>query len=60
MKAVIPEVPQHFLEQRARTGLDRWDEMWEGVLHVPPAPNREHQDLAQETGDSHEWHCRPS
>jgi Uma2 family endonuclease len=23
-----------------------WDEMWEGVLHMPPVPNREHQDLA--------------
>ena len=46
MKAVIPQVPQHILEQRARTGLDRWDEMWEGVLHMPPMPNREHQDLA--------------
>ena len=45
MKAVMPEVPQRLLEERARTGADRWDEMWEGVLHMPPAPNREHQDL---------------
>jgi Uma2 family endonuclease len=22
-----------------------WDEMWEGVLHMAPMPNREHQDL---------------
>ena len=24
-------------------GIDRWDELWEGVLHMPPAPSREHQ-----------------
>ena len=46
MKAVMPQVPQHLLDHRARTGADRWDEMWEGVLHMPPVPNREHQDLA--------------
>ena len=45
MKAVMPEVPQHILQDRARKGIDRWDEMWEGVLHMPPAPNREHQDF---------------
>jgi Uma2 family endonuclease len=45
MKAVMPNVPQHILQQRARTGADRWDEVWEGVLHMPPAPSLEHQDL---------------
>jgi Uma2 family endonuclease len=50
MKAVMSEVPQQILEQRARTGIDRWDEMWEGVLHMPPMPNREHQDLALTLG----------
>lgn len=50
MKAVMSEVPKHILEDRARTGLDRWDEMWEGVLHMPPMPNREHQDLALALG----------
>ena len=45
MKAVMPEVPGHILEWRKRTGADQWDEMWEGVLHMPPAPNREHQEL---------------
>jgi len=48
MKAVMSEVPQHILDQRARTGADRWDEMWEGVLHMPPMPNREHQDVARD------------
>ena len=48
MKAVMPQVPQHLLDQRARSGADRWDEMWEGVLHMPPVPNREHQDVAKD------------
>lgn len=45
MKAVIASVPEHILKWRRRTGADRHDEMWEGVLHMAPVPNREHQDL---------------
>jgi len=45
MKAVMPEVPPHILQWRKQTGADQWDESWEGVLHMPPAPNREHQAL---------------
>lgn len=45
MKAVFAQVPEHFLEERRRIGADRWDEMWEGVLHMPPSPNRAHQSL---------------
>ncbi len=47
MRAVMSDVPQHILDQRARTGADRWDETWEGELHMPPMPNREHQDLGK-------------
>ena len=43
MRAVIPEVPPDILAWRKRTGSDMWDEMWEGVLHMAPMPNREHQ-----------------
>jgi Uma2 family endonuclease len=46
MKAVISKVPEHILEWRRRTGADRYDEMWEGVLHIAPVPNRDHQELA--------------
>jgi Uma2 family endonuclease len=46
MKAVMPNVPEHILEWRRRTGADRYDEMWEGVLHMAPVPNRDHQDFA--------------
>jgi len=42
----MPEVPQHVLDWRKRTGADQWDEMWEGVLHMPRVPNRTHQDMA--------------
>jgi Uma2 family endonuclease len=45
MKAVMADVPVHILEWRRRTGADQWDEMWEGVLHMAPSPNREHQDF---------------
>jgi len=45
MKAVMSTVPPDVLAWRKRTGADRFDEMWEGVLHMVPTPNREHQDL---------------
>jgi Uma2 family endonuclease len=34
------------LERRRRSGLDRLDEVWEGVLHVIPAPSFEHAEIA--------------
>src|SRR5881275_2826328 len=43
MKALIVQVPEEELARRRQTGIDRWDEMWEGVLHMAPAPNYEHQ-----------------
>ncbi|MCA9791040.1 MAG: Uma2 family endonuclease [Candidatus Eremiobacteraeota bacterium] len=45
MRAVMASVPPEILEWRKRTGADRFDEMWEGVLHMVAAPNREHQDF---------------
>ena len=45
MRAVMSNVPEHVLEWRRRTGADQWDEMWEGVLHMAPSPNRDHQDF---------------
>jgi Uma2 family endonuclease len=45
MKAVILEVDPSFLERRKRLGHDRWDEMWEGVLHMPAMPILDHQDF---------------
>jgi Uma2 family endonuclease len=48
VKAVMCDVPSSLLEERKRAGADRWDEMWEGVLHMSPAPSREHQDFLDE------------
>lgn len=48
MKAVMVEVPEHILEARQRTGADQWDELWNGVLHMPPMPNYSHQKLESE------------
>jgi Uma2 family endonuclease len=45
MRAVMLEVPPQLLEQRRRLGVDRWDEMWEGVLHMVPPPAERHQSL---------------
>lgn len=45
MKAVIAEIPPQTLAWRKRTGNDRFDEMWEGVLHMAPAPSLSHQDI---------------
>jgi hypothetical protein len=33
------------LERRRRLGQDLFDEVWEGVLHVNPAPSGRHGDL---------------
>jgi len=45
MKAVMANVPEHILQWRRTTGADQWDEMWEGVLHMAPSPNRDHQEI---------------
>jgi Uma2 family endonuclease len=45
MKAVAPAAPSDVTAWRKHIGADRWDEMWDGVLHMPPPPNLEHQDL---------------
>ncbi|MEW5853860.1 MAG: Uma2 family endonuclease [Myxococcota bacterium] len=43
---MVLDVPEDWLKERARLGLDRRDEMWNGVLHMVPPPSFEHQDLA--------------
>ena len=37
------EVPQALLDERRARGADRWDEMWQGELHMVPPPSEEHQ-----------------
>jgi Uma2 family endonuclease len=43
MEAVIKEMPKHWLEERRNSDASRWDEMWDGVLHMAPMPNTVHQ-----------------
>src|SRR4051812_10847768 len=45
MRAVMPIVSEDVLALRKRTGADRYDEMWEGGLHMAPVPTRAHQDF---------------
>jgi len=45
MRVLMLEAPTALLEQRARLGHDRWDEMWEGILHMVPAPRSRHQEI---------------
>jgi Uma2 family endonuclease len=42
MRLAMIEDP-HLLAERRRMGGDRWDEVWEGVLHMAPAPTGRHQ-----------------
>lgn len=46
MPTLVLDPPPHelaaLLERRRRSGLDRLDEVWEGVLHMVPAPSFEH------------------
>lgn len=45
MRGVMLEIPEHILEWRKRTGMSQRDEMWEGVLHMSPELDYEHQDF---------------
>jgi hypothetical protein len=44
VRVLFLEPPQEvldLLDRRRRWGADRWDEMWNGVLHVVPMPSGE-------------------
>ena len=47
-----PQPPEleALLERRRRLGQDLFDEVWEGVLHMNPAPSGRHGDLEQPAG----------
>jgi Uma2 family endonuclease len=45
MRGVMAVVTPDVLAERKRTGAHKFDEMWDGVLHMPPMPNFDHQDL---------------
>jgi Uma2 family endonuclease len=49
MRLAMIEDP-HLLEQRRRRGNDRFDEVWEGVLHMVPPPFERHGYVSAELG----------
>jgi len=40
-----PRLSQRLIDERRARGADRFDEVWEGVYVMAPAPNDEHQDV---------------
>jgi Uma2 family endonuclease len=48
MRGVLLEVSESLLAERRRLGVDVFDEMWEGVLHMVPPPSEEHQRVGGE------------
>jgi Uma2 family endonuclease len=42
---------QELIERRRRSGLDRLDEVWEGVYHMVPAPSFEHAHITQQLAE---------
>jgi Uma2 family endonuclease len=45
MRAIMPVLLPDVAALRRRNGSDQWDEMWDGILHMPPLPNTRQQDL---------------
>jgi Uma2 family endonuclease len=60
MRAVLVNVTDEELARRRSIGLDRWDEMWEGVLHMTAAPSLEHQRILDRMIGFLEPHIRGS
>lgn len=44
-------MPQSWLEERRKFGVDRFDEMWDGVLHVNAFPGNPHQRFRDQLRD---------
>ena len=42
---------EQLLERRRRLGQDLLDEVWDGVLHMNPAPSGRHADIAQQIAE---------
>lgn len=40
-----PRLSQRLIAERRARGIDRFDEVWEGVYVMAPAPNSEHQEI---------------
>jgi Uma2 family endonuclease len=55
MRTVVLDPPtaglEEVFERRRRSGLDRRDELWKGVLHMVPAPGYKHFRLDQQLAE---------
>ena len=55
MRTLVVDPPtaglEELLERRRRSGLDRLDEVWEGVLHMVPAPGHGHASVTQQLAE---------
>ena len=58
MRAVIPIVTPDIRAFRQRTGADRWDEVWEGVLHMPPLVVVEIRSPGDETAEKMAFYAK--
>ncbi len=52
MTAIIADsnLQQRLIEERRESGADRYDEVWEGVYFMAPAPDNEHHDIVDDLG----------
>ncbi|MGH8906474.1 MAG: Uma2 family endonuclease [Egibacteraceae bacterium] len=48
MRAILLDVPETLLAERRQRGVDRFDEVWDGVLHMVPPPRAAHQEISAE------------
>jgi len=55
MRTLLPDPPpadfEQLLERRRRWGADTHDEVWEGVLHMAPAPRDAHANISQKLAE---------
>jgi Uma2 family endonuclease len=61
MVAVIndPMMEEMLIKERREKGLDKFDEVWEGVYMMSPIANIEHQWLTGKLNSILEQHCEP-
>lgn len=50
LETTVPEI-EALKERRRRSGIDRLDEVWEGVLHMVPARSLGHAKIAQQLAE---------
>lgn len=55
MRAVIAEMPRRWLDEHKASEAAQWDEVWNGVLHMPPMPNGMHQDFNLDLASFLKW-----